>query len=184
LIIKVEISKLKSIVESLLFLSGEPLKISKIAKICEVSQLETENAIKMLQGEYASSKRGIILIQKENEVQLSTNPENFSFINQLVKSEIQEGLSRAALETLSIVAYKEPISRAEIESIRGVNCSFTLRSLMMRGLLERIDNPKDGRGYLYKISFEFMKKLGIESVDKLPDYRELSQDPRIKSVLE
>jgi segregation and condensation protein B len=96
---------------------------------------------------------------------------------------MQEGLSKAALEVLSIVAYKGPISRAEIESIRGVNCSFTLRSLMMRGLLERIDNPKDGRGYLYKISFEFMKKLGIESIDKLPDYKELSQDSRIESVI-
>jgi segregation and condensation protein B len=96
---------------------------------------------------------------------------------------MQEGLSKAALEVLSIIAYKGPISRAEIESIRGVNCSFTLRSLMMKGLLERIDNPKDGRGYLYKISFEFMKKLGIENIDKLPDYQELSQDPRIESVV-
>lgn len=178
-----EISKLKSVIESLLFLSGEPLKISKIVKICESSKSEVENAIMILQGECASSNRGIILIKKEEEVQLSTNPENFSFIDQLVKSEMQEGLSRAALEVLSIAAYKGPITRAEIESIRGVNCSFTLRSLMMRGLLERIDNPKDGRGYLYKISFEFMKKIGIESVDKLPDYQKLTQDPRIESVI-
>jgi segregation and condensation protein B len=178
-----EISRLKSVIESLLFLSGEPLKISKIAKICESSKAEVENAIMILQGEYSSAKRGIILIKKEDETQLSTNPENFSFIDRLVKSEMQEGLSKAALEVLSIIAYKGPISRAEIESIRGVNCSFTLRSLMMKGLLERIDNPKDGRGYLYKISFEFMKKLGIENIDKLPDYQELSQDPRIESVV-
>jgi segregation and condensation protein B len=177
-----EIPKLKSIAESLLFLSGEPLKISKIAKICESSKAEVEQAIMILQGEYSSTGRGIILIKKEDEVQLSTNPENFSFIDRLVKSEMQEGLSKAALEVLSIVAYKGPITRAEIESIRGVNCSFTLRSLMMRGLLERIDNPKDGRGYLYKISFEFMKKLGIENIEKLPDYKELTADPRIESV--
>lgn len=177
-----EISKLKSIVESLLFLSGEPLKIVKIAKICESPKAEVERAIMILQGEYASAKRGIILVKKEDEAQLATNSENFSFVDQLAKSEMQESLSKAALEVLSIVAYKGPITRAEIESIRGVNCSFTLRSLMMRGLLARTDNPKDGRGYLYKISFEFMKKMGIESIDKLPDYQELSQDPRIESV--
>lgn len=174
---------MKSIIESLLFLSGEPLKIAKIAKICESSKAEIENAIMLLRGECAAAKRGIILIRKEDEVQLSTNPENFSFVDQLVKSEMQENLSKAALEALSIVAYKGPITRAEIESIRGVNCSFTLRSLMMRGLLERIENPKDGRGYLYKISFEFMKKLGIESLDKLPDYQKLACDPRIESVI-
>jgi segregation and condensation protein B len=178
-----EIQKLKSVIESLLFLSGEPLKMAKIAKICETSNAEVERAIMLLQGEYAAAKGGIILIKKEDEVQLSTNPENFSYVDQLVKSEMQENLSRAALEVLSIVAYRGPITRAEIESIRGVNCSFTLRSLMMRGLLERIDNPKDGRGYLYKISFEFLKKLGIENIEKLPDYRELSQDPRIESVI-
>lgn len=179
-----EISKLKSIIESLLFLSGEPLKIAKIAKICAAAKTEVKSAIQALQEEYAIAQRGIILIQKEEEVQLATNPENFSFVDQLVKSEMQESLSRAALEVLSIVAYRGPITRAEIEAIRGVNCTFTLRSLMMRGLLERIENPKDGRGYLYKISFEFMKKLGIESLNKLPDYQELSQDPRITSVIE
>jgi segregation and condensation protein B len=178
-----EISRLKSVIESLLFLSGEPLKISKIAKICESSRTEIENSIIILQREYSSANRGINLIKKEDEVQLVTNPENFSFVERLVKSEMQEGLSKAALEVLSIVAYKGPISRVEIESIRGVNCSFTLRSLMMRGLLERIDNPRDGRGYLYKVSFEFMKKLGIESIDKLPNYKELSQDSRIENVV-
>lgn len=178
-----EISKLKSIIESLLFLSGEPLKMAKIAKICESSKDEVESALMMLQEEYAAAKRGIILLKKEDEIQLSTNPENFSFVDQLVKGEMQESLSKATLEVLAIAAYKGPITRAEIESIRGVNCSFTLRSLMMRGLLERIENPKDGRGYLYKISFEFMKKLGIENIDKLPDYRELSRDPRIESVI-
>lgn len=178
-----EISRLKSVIESLLFLSGEPLKISKIVKICESSKTEVEDALKIIQEEYSSAKRGIILIKKEDEVQLATNPENFSFIDQLVKGEIQEGLSKAALEVLSIVAYRGPIARVEIESIRGVNCSFTLRSLMMRGLLERMDNPKDGRGYLYKISFEFMKKLGIENIDKLPDYQELSKDSRIENVV-
>ncbi len=178
-----EIDKLRSILESLLFLSGEPLKISQLAKITKVSEAKVEEAADLLQASLRSQERGIILTKKESELQLATKPENLPFINQLIKSERQENLSRAALEVLSIVAYRGPITRSDIESIRGVNCSFTLRSLMMRGLLERVENPKDGRGFLYKISFEFLKKLGIESIEKLPDFQELSRDPRIESVL-
>lgn len=175
--------KLKSIVESLLFVSGEPVSITKIAKITEVSAEEVENCVNLLQAEYAGAKRGIVIIRKEKEVQMATDPENASVIDQMVKSEIQENLSRAGLEVLSIIAYRGPITRIEVEAIRGVNCSFTVRSLMMRGLLERIENPKDNRGYLYKISFDFLKKLGLDSVEKLPDYETLSKDDRIDSII-
>jgi segregation and condensation protein B len=178
-----EQEKLKSIVESLLFVSGEPLGIAKIAKITEASSEDVENCIMLLQTEYASGKRGMIIIRKEKEVQMATDPENASIIDKLIKSEIQENLSRASLEVLSIIAYRGPITRIEVEAIRGVNCSFTVRSLMMRGLLERIENPKDNRGYLYKISFDFLKKLGLDSVEKLPDYETLSKDDRIESII-
>ena len=114
---------------------------------------------------------------------MATNPENASVIDQLIKSEIQENLSKAALEVLAIISYRGPITRVEIEAIRGVNCSFTVRSLMMRGLLERIENPKDNRGYLYKISFDFLRKLGVDSIEKLPDYEMLSKDERIDSII-
>ena len=178
-----EPEKLKSIIESLLFLSGEPLKLSKISKVAGVSKAESENAILALQNDYALGKRGLIILKKEDEFQLATNPENAPFIDQLVKSEMQEALSRAALEVLSIVAYRGPITRSEIEAVRGVNSSYTVRSLMLRGLLERIENPSDSRGYLYKISFDFLKKMGIDSVEKLPDFEILSKDERIDSII-
>lgn len=176
-----EQDKLKSIIESVLFVSGGPVKIERLAKISSASKPEVENAIMMMQNEYAG--RGLTLIQKENEVQLATNPENTEYVDDLVKSEIQENLSKAALEVLSIVAYRGPISRLDVEAIRGVNCTFTLRTLLMRGLLERIENPKDNRGYLYKISFEFLKKLGLDDIKKLPDYEALSKDERIDSII-
>ena len=178
-----EQEKLKSIIESILFVSGEPVKISKIAKIAGVKIPEAENALMVLSGEYAQN-RGMIIIKKEDSVQMATSPENAGIISDLIKSEIQENLSQSALEILSIVAYRGPITRADIEFIRGVNCSFTLRTLMMRGLLERMENPKDGRGYLYKISIDFLKKLGMESVEKLPDYETLSKDIRIENIIE
>lgn len=178
-----ELEKLKSQIESILFISGEPVKLSRIVKITEAPKPEVENAIMILQGEYASGNRGLIILKKEDEIQMATSPDNSALIDQLVKSEIQENLSKAGLEVLSIVAYRGPMTRMAVEAIRGVNCSFTLRSLLMRGLLERIENPKDNRGYLYKISFEFLKKLGVESVNRLPDFESLSRDERIDSII-
>ena len=178
-----ELEKLKSIIESILFISGEPVKIARIAKIAGAEKPEVENAIMVLQGEYAQG-RGMIIVRKEDEVQMATAPENAQIISELVKSEIQEGLSRASLEVLAIVAYRGPMSRLDVEAIRGVNCSFTLRTLLMRGLVERVDNPNDSRSYLYKISFDFLKKLGLESVNQLPDFESLSKDSRIDSVVE
>ena len=177
-----DIEKLKSIIESILFISGESVKISRISKIAGAPKPEVENAIMALQNDYAI--RGLAIIKKEDMVEMATNSENSEFVSELVKSEIQEKLSQAALEVLSIVAYRSPITRADIEAIRGVNSSYTLRSLLMRGLIERIDNPSDNRGYLYKISFDFMKTLGIESIEKLPDWETLSKDARIESITE
>jgi len=174
--------KLKSIVESALFVSGEPVRISKIAEISGAPVPEVENAIMILQGEYGR-KRGLVIIKKDSSVQMATSPENSDIVTQLVKSEIQEGLSRAALEVISIVAYRGPITRSNIEAIRGVNSSFTLRTLLIRGLLERVDNAGDSRAYLYKISFEFLRKLGLSSAEKLPDWETLSRDVLIEDII-
>lgn len=178
-----EQEKLKSVIESILFSVGEPVKISKLTKITGAARPEVENALMVLSAEYSGQKRGVIILRKEDEVQLATNPENSVFVDQIIKSELQESLSQAALEVLSIIAYRGPITRMDIEAIRGVNCSYTVRNLLMRGLVERIDNPKDNRGYVYKISFDFLKKMGLESAAKLPDYETLSQDERAASVI-
>lgn len=178
-----ELEKLKSIIESLLFVSGDPITINKLVKITGAKKPEVENALMILRGEYSTGQRGFAIMQKEDEVQITTNPENASFVGQLIKSESQESLSRAALEVLSIVAYRGPVNRLEIEAIRGVNCSFVLRNLLMRGLLLRIENLEMSRGYLYKISFDFLKKMGIEQIEQLPDFENLSKDERIDSII-
>ncbi len=179
-----EKNKLISVLESMLFVSGEPIKKSKLMKILTVEGENLEEALSVISEKYQESQSGLSLLRKGEEVQLASNPENAEFIESLVKSELQDSLSNAAMEVVSIIAYRGPISKAEIEAIRGVNCAYTLRNLLLRGLIERNDNPNDSRGYVYVISFDFLKKLGIESVKNLPEYGILSVDERINSVME
>ncbi len=174
--------KLKSVVESLLFTSGEPIKISKLAKITQTSAPSVENAVMELSGEYLGKKRGIIIVKKDNRVQLATNPDNAFFVNRLVDNELKGDLSQASLEVLSVVAYRGPITRSGVEAVRGVNSSFTLRNLLMRGLIEKTENSKDKRKYLYRISFDFLKELGLSNVKELPDYEKISKDERIDLI--
>lgn len=177
-----ENEKLQSIIESVLFVSGEPIKKSKLAKITDAGPAEIDDILAGLSEKYSKTESGLTLLTKGDEVQLASRAENASFVESLVKNELQDSLSNAAMEVVSIIAYRGPISKTEVEAIRGVNCSYTLRNLLLRGLIERSDNPRDQRGYVYSISFDFLKKLGIDDVKKLPDYATMSVDGRISSI--
>ena len=178
-----DIKKLSSIIESLLFAGGEPISISRIAKIAETGVPDVENALMALSAEADAAGRGISIVRKGNEVQMATSPGNAPYVEKLVKSELQETLSPAALEVISIVAYRGPITRADIESIRGVNSSYTLRNLLLRGLVERKENPKDARSYIYRITFDFLNHLGLGEQKKLPDFENFQKDERISSIV-
>ena len=177
-----DIEKIISAIESILFVCGEPIKLSKLIKVLSLEKDVVENAIKSLREKYSQNISGLMLITKGDEIQLVSSSSNTEYVENLVKSELQDALSAAALEVVSIIAYRGPISKSEIEAIRGVNCNYTLRNLLLRGLIERNDNPRDNRGYVYAISFEFLKKMGIDDVKKLPDYATLSMDERIISI--
>ena len=164
-------SNIKLKIESVLLISGEGMNINRLTKLLKEKRSHIELALNELEGDY--KERGIRLLHKDEEWQFGTAPENTEIIESLVKSEFTEDLSKASLEVLSIIAYKGPITRAEIEYIRGVNSSYSVRNLMLRGLIERIDNPKDARSYLYSISMEFLKYLGVEKDENLPQWEEL-----------
>lgn len=164
---------LKSIVETILFVHGEPLGEEKLAKFLKRKKEEIVEVMEELKKDYAG--RGFVVVEKDGEYMLGSNPENAKYVEDLVKNEFTEELSKAAIETLAIIAYKGPLTRADIEYVRGVNSSFTLRNLMMRGLIERIENPKDARSYLYRISFDFLQHLGLESAEKLPGFAEFKE---------
>lgn len=119
--------------------------------------------------------RGIVILEKDGAHQFATSPDNASHIEEFIKGEFSAELSKAALETLAIIAYKGPLTRVDIEYVRGVNSSFILRNLMMRGIIERIENPKDARSYLYRVSFDFLKHFGLTSVEELPQFKEFKE---------
>ncbi len=168
--------KLKSVIESILFSVGEPISIEKLAKTLRKEMPEISQALQELKSYYQNHHTGLRIISKHNKIQLVSAPENSQYIEKLVKSDLQQELTPASLETLAIIAYKGPTTRAEIEEIRGVNSSFILRNLLIRGLIEKKGNPDDYRSYIYDISFNFLKKLGLKSRQELPQYKSLIEE--------
>ena len=163
---------LESKLEAILFFKGEPVSRKKLSEILKIGQTEVNEALEKLKENLQG--RGTVLLEKENEIALGTAPELSKMFEDLQKEELNRELSKASLETLSIVLYKNGASRSEIDCIRGVNSSFTLRALSIRGLVEKTIDPKDSRRFIYKPSFELISYMGVKSVEELPDYAEVN----------
>ena len=163
----------KSLLESLLFTAGHPVTVKKLAEILETGEIEINGSLKELVDDYEKNERGLRLVFFDGKVQLVASPYSVEPVKKLIKSDFEEDLSPAALETLAIISYRGPISRAQIENLRGVNCSFILQSLAIRGLIGKYNNPEDGRSYIYNITFDFLKHLGLNKLEDLPKYGEL-----------
>ena len=149
--------ELKQKIEAILFFKGEPISIKRLGEILKASKEEIGEAIIDLNNDLR--ERGIVLMEKGDEINLGTNPEFSTLIEHLQKEELNKELSKASLETLSIVLYKNSVTRAEIDYIRGVNSSFTLRMLSIRGLVEKTTDPKDNRRYIYKPTFDLLSYM-------------------------
>ncbi|HJL55785.1 MAG TPA: SMC-Scp complex subunit ScpB, partial [Candidatus Paceibacterota bacterium] len=165
---RILIMKLDTKIEALLFFKGEGVKIKELVKLLKTDKEDVENALLELKEKL--SDRGIGLIRKEDEVMLGTVSEMSDLIEEIRKEELTKDLGKAGAETLSIVLYKGPITRAEIDYIRGVNSTFILRNLLIRGLVEKVPNPKDQRSFLYKPTLELLSYLGISGIEELPEF--------------
>jgi len=165
-----ENKKLAARLEALLFIYGDPVTIKKIASVLDLDETAVQEGLQILREHLRDTARGLMILEKENRVQLVTKPDFAKFLEDIVKDEFTESLTPAALETLSIISYTAPITRAEIDYIRGVNSSFILRSLTLRGLVERSLDKKHGHAYTYRPSFELLKHLGIRAAEELPDF--------------
>ena len=146
---------LESKIEGLLFYKGEDVSVKKLSELLNVSEPEIEDGLVKL--EKSLENRGLVLVRKDNSVVLGITKE----------------LSKASLETLSIVLYKNGVSRSEIDYIRGVNSSFILRNLIVRGLVEKMLDVNDSRRILYRPSFNTLSYMGVNSIEQLPNYKEI-----------
>lgn len=163
-------NNLEKQLEAVLFWKGEPVSIKKLSQIFAKTEEEILVALKNLEASLLN--RGIVLIQKEDEITLGTSKDATELIEKLTKEELVRDLGKAGLETLSIIIYQGPLTRAEIDYIRGVQSTFILRNLMIRGLVEKVPNPKDQRSFLYKPTFEMLSFMGLSKIEDIPGYTE------------
>ncbi len=175
-----EETNLKNNIESLIFVSGKPISFKRIGQITKSDIAKVKENVNVLQQEYQDNKKGVRLVIQINSVQMVSAPENGPVVKTFLTYELQENLSAAALETLAIVAYRGPITRARIEVIRGVNCIYILRNLLIRGLVDKRKSEKDARMSIYEVSFDFLRHLGVSKVKDLPEFDALSKETSLE----
>jgi len=165
---------LENKLEAVLFYKGEPETKAKLATLLGVTLKEVEEAATKLG--VALATRGIRLLKIQDQLELVTAPETSEAINSVRKEELVRDLGKAGSETLAVVLYRGPVSRADIDYIRGVNCAFVLRNLQVRGLVHRIQNPDNARSFLYEATPELLKHLGVTEITGLPDYQVMREE--------
>ena len=161
-------NQLQQIIESLLFYKNEPVSFSWLASRTKIPEKQIRSEVEGMLPFYEN--RGLTLLYSSDEVSLVSSEIGSSFISELIKSSEEKELSKQALETLAIVAYKGKITKSEIDYIRGVNSIFILRNLLMRGLIIKQVNQQDKRSPLYSISHDLLSYLGVTNVQQLAGY--------------
>jgi len=176
--------KLESVLESLLFISNQPLSLKELAKAADVPADDVKEALAKIGTEYQESERGFILAHNNDKYQLTTAPQNAEVVGRFLKDETSGELTPASLEALTIIAYRGPVTKAELEMIRGINCSLILRNLLIRGLIEEAEDKTLGET-VYSVSLDFLKYLGVSSLNELPDYEKLhAREPLTSNISE
>lgn len=155
-------------IESILFFKAEPVSVRELAALFGETEERVAESLAILASKLEG--RGIVLIRKEGEALLGTAPGMSDTIERLRKEDLGKELSKSALETLSVILYKEGATRSDIDYIRGVNSTVALRNLLIRGLVEKEAHKDDSRKFFYKPSFALFEYLGIRSIEELPEY--------------
>jgi len=174
---------IKSKIESLLFIAAKPLSIKQLADVLHGEIKEIERTANELLSDYKKSERGMQVIKQGNKYQMVSAPENAKIVQQFIKDETSGDLTRPSLEALTIIAYRGPISKIDLDRIRGVNCALIIRNLLIRGLIESKFDQKKKETY-YTVSFDFIRFLGLNEIKDLPDFERLNQDDTLDRMLE
>ena len=171
----------KAQVEAILFTMGESVEKNRIAKALDITQGQLKKIVKEMQEDYAKDHRGIKIIELENSYQLCTKPELYETLIRVAKQPKRQVLTDVMMETLSIIAYKQPITKSEIESIRGVSVDRIISNLEERKFVRNCGKQESGRkANLYEVTDKFLSYLGIKNITELPDYDLLKE--KIKSM--
>lgn len=161
--------ELSHVIEAILFVAGEPVEISELRRALEITEEETDQAINTLDSDYSFHRRGICLKRFGSHLQLSTRADYAPYVEKLLQPVQKQSLSQAALETLAVIAYKQPVTKLEIEAVRGVKCDYSVQSLTNKGLIEQVGRKEVlGRPILYGTTDKFLSHFGLSSLDDLP----------------
>jgi len=172
-----DIREIKSIVEGLLFVAGDAVPIKELCDIINIDEPTLRKIINQMIDSFNDENRGIRIIEVNNCYQFSTKPEHYEYIERLVKPQNRQGLSQASLETLAIIAYKQPITKAQVDYIRGVKSESCFSRLVEKELIHdvgRMDGP--GRPMLYGTTDNFLKLFGLKSIKELPTLKPLTDE--------
>lgn len=172
--------KLKSQLESLLFIAAKPLTLKQLGEWLEIKPEKLAKVCQELSEDYKTQGRGMQLTHSGDKYQLVSSPDNALAVQKFIQEETGGELSRPSLEALTIIAYRGPVAKGELDKIRGVNCALILRNLLVRGL---VDSKEDKGETHYSVSLDFLRYLGVAGVEELPDYLRLHSAEVIDQIL-
>lgn len=176
---------LTSAIEAILFAAGDSVPLARLSLVLGVSEQDVETSVKILQESYAEQQRGMRILRLEDKAQMCSAPEYASFISKTLEQRKPPVLSQPALETLAVVAYFQPVTRAYIEQVRGVDSSYTVGVLNERGLIEecgRLEVP--GRPVLFRTTDIFLRTMGISSLEELPELPDMTDSDGMEKLQE
>lgn len=176
-------SALRTTIESLLFVATKPLTVKRLAELAKGEPADVELILGELTTRWSGEASGIQLLRHGASVQLVTSPVASKQVTEYLKEEQAGELTRPALETLTIIAYRGPISKIQLDTIRGVNCALILRNLMIKGLVEAIPH-KDRLQISYHVTDDLLKFLGLTGIEQLPDYEKLHAEETLSAILD
>jgi segregation and condensation protein B len=165
-------NKTQKQIESIIFYKGEEISFSELIKLIKISKEELDTHLENIKNKYIDS--GIKIVTTDNSVLMTTSEDSSEIIEELEKEEYEKDLSKAAMETLAIILYRGPLKRSMIDFIRGVNSQFTLRNLLIKGLIEKVPDPKDERSYLYKPTLDLLRFMNLGNIKDLQEFKEVN----------
>ncbi len=174
---------IKGRIEAILFVAGDAVPVRDLARALRISEKELDAVLIELKDDYDYEQRGFLIKRFGNNVQLATRPLYSEDVVRLLQPVQQQSLSQAAMETLAVVAYRQPVTRAEVEQIRGVKCDYSLQSLMLKGMIEEAGRKDTiGRPILYRTTDKFLSHFGIRNLEELPPMPEAENKTEISDT--